>query len=175
MGAWTTRIFDDDGAADIRAEYKILLGYGVSPEETYTRIRDYFYKDYQGEDDEDVYWLSIALFQWQNGILMDEVKEKALQCIESENYLERWKESGEIVYNERKEVLETLKNKLLYEVNPRKEKFPKCPKYYREKTPWKVGDLLACWIVKEPRGWGGWNPKDRVRMEAAEEKVYMRI
>ena len=72
-------------------------------------------------------------------------------------------------------MLETLKNKLLYEVNPRKEKFPKCPKYYREKTPWKVGDLLACWIVKEPRGWGGWNPKDRVRMEAAEEKVYMRI
>ena len=93
MGAWTTRIFDDDGAADIRAEYKILLGYGVSPEETYTRIKDYFYKDYQEEDDEDVYWISIALFQWQNGILMDEVKEKALQCIESENYLERWKES----------------------------------------------------------------------------------
>ena len=48
MGAWTTRIFDDDGVADILAEYKILLGYGVSPEEAYKKVYDYFAKDYIG-------------------------------------------------------------------------------------------------------------------------------
>ncbi len=150
MGAWSTRIFDDDGASDIRAEYKILLGYGIDPKEAYEKIREFFYKDYEGQDDEDVYWLSIALFQWQNGILMQEVKEKALYFIEQESYLERWKEGGERVYQKRKEILNTLKNKLLYEVNPTKKKFPKCPLYYRKKTKWKVGDLIAYRVIGKP-------------------------
>lgn len=156
MGAWTTRIFDDDGAADIRAEYKILLGYGIPPQESYKRIEDYFYKNYKEKDNEDVYWLSIALFQWKNGILMDKVKKIALQCLEDESYLEHWKESGEKVYKKRKEVLETLKEKLLYEVNPPREKFPKCPKMYRTKTSWKVGDLFAYRILRTPVKWEGW-------------------
>lgn len=73
MGAWSTRIFDDDGAEDIISEYRILLGYGVSPEKTYHLIKEHFYQDYAGGDEEDVYWLSIALYQWQNGILMEEI------------------------------------------------------------------------------------------------------
>lgn len=169
MGAWTTRIFDDDGASDIRAEYKIMLGYGVEPQEVYEKIRDYFYEDYKGQDDEDVYWLSIALFQWQNGILMDEVKEKALQCIADDSYLERWKDSGEKIYKKRKEVLAELKNKLLYEVNPKK-KFPKCPGYYRIKTPWKVGDLLAYRIVTKPHSWD--DCVEGKRIEASEKKIW---
>ena len=131
MGAWSTRIFDDDGAADILAEYKILLGYGVSPEEAYEKIYDYFAKDFIGQDDEDVFWLGIALFQWKNGILLDEVKENALKCIEAEEYLERWKDSGEKVYQKRKETLNTFKDKLLNEVNPTKKKFSKCPLHSR--------------------------------------------
>ena len=35
MGAWSTRIFDNDMTADILAEYKTLLGYGILPEEAY--------------------------------------------------------------------------------------------------------------------------------------------
>ena len=104
MGAWSTRIFDDDGAADIRGEYRILLGYGVPPQEAYQKIEEYFLPDYQGEDDEDVYWLSIALFQWQNGILLDEVKQCAVECIDNESYLERWKDSGEKTYQKRKNI-----------------------------------------------------------------------
>lgn len=149
MGAWTTRIFDDDGVEDILAEYKILLGYGVSPEEAYRKIYDYFAKDFIGQDDEDVFWLGIALYQWKNGILLEEVKENALRCIENEEYLERWKDSGKKVYEKRKEILNTFKDKLLHEVNPTKKKFPKCPTHYREKTNLKVGDLLA-YIIYEP-------------------------
>lgn len=149
MGAWSTRIFDDDGAADILAEYKILLGYGVSPEEAYEKIYDYFAKDFIGQDDEDVFWLGIALFQWKNGILLDEVKENALKCIEAEEYLERWKDSGEKVYQKRKETLNTFKDKLLNEVNPTKKKFSKCPLHSRKKTDFKIGDLLA-YKIHEP-------------------------
>lgn len=151
MGAWTTRIFDDDGAADIIGEYRMILGYGVPNEVAYQKIKEYFYKDYAGQDDEDVYWLSIALFQWQNGILMEEVKKEALRCIESGQYLEVWKESGKKVYEKRKEILETLKDKLLHEVNPLK-KIKKCPSYYRTKTSWKVGDLLIYQVRKGIEG-----------------------
>ena len=66
MGTWSPRIFDNDGAEDIISEYKILLGYGIPPLETYQKIKAYFYPDYQGGCDEDVYWLAIALYQWQN-------------------------------------------------------------------------------------------------------------
>lgn len=146
MGAWSTRIFDDDGAADIRADYKILLGYGVPNEEVYRKIREKYYPEYKGKDDEDVYWLSIALYQWQNGVLMEEVKENAIRCIDDGRYLEVWKESGEKVYEKRKAVLGILREKLMNEVNPIK-KVGKCPYYYRSKTKWKVGDLLAYRIV----------------------------
>lgn len=133
MGAWSTRIFDDDGAADILAEYKILLGYGIPPEEAYQKVHDYFAENYIGSDDEDVFWLGIALYQWKNGILMDEVKENALRCIDDGEYLERWRESGEKVYQKRKETLRVFKDKLLNEVNEKKKKFSKCPAYYRKK------------------------------------------
>lgn len=148
MGAWSTRIFDDDGAQDIKAQYRILLGYGVSNGEAYQMIKDRFYRDYAGADEEDVYWLSIALYQWQNGILMDEVKENAIRCIDNEEYLERWKDSGEKVYEKRKQVLQTMRDKLLNETNPVK-KVAKCPSYYRLKTKWKVGDLLAYRMLAE--------------------------
>lgn len=149
MGAWSTKIFDDDGAADILAEYKILLGYGIPPKEAYQKVYDYFAEDYLGSDDEDVFWLGIALYQWKNGILIDEVKENALRCIDDGKYLERWKESGEKVYQKRKETLRVFKDKLLNEVNDKKKKFPKCPAYYRKKTNLKMGDLLA-YIIHEP-------------------------
>lgn len=62
MGAWTTRIMDDDGVRDIIDEYKIIMGYGVQPEDAYKAIYEYFYKDYEGEDDEDTFWLAVALY-----------------------------------------------------------------------------------------------------------------
>lgn len=142
MGTWSTRIFDDDGAEDIRGEYRILLGYNLEPEHAWQLIYDNFYPDYEGTDEEDVFWLSTALFQWQNGILQEDVKQQALRVIESGSDLKRWEESGTAVYNKRKETLEQLKDKLLHEVNPPK-KIRKCLAYYRKKTKFQLGDIYA--------------------------------
>lgn len=146
MGTWSANIFDNDGAEEIKEEYKTLLGYGMSLEEAYKRIEDYFYPNYKDQDDEDVYWLSIALFQWENGILQDEVKQHALECIANDEYLEIWKEDAEL-YAERKRVLEDLKYKLINIKKEKRKRFPKCPLYYRHKTKWEEGDLLAYKIV----------------------------
>lgn len=142
MGTWGARIFDDDGAADIYAEYRILLGYKVEPEKAWQLIYDYFYPDYKESDNEDAFWLSVALFQWQNGILKEEVKQKAIQCIDNESYLEVWKESDPAAYKKRRVVLAQLKEKLINEVNPPR-KVAKCPPYYREKTQFRTGDIYS--------------------------------
>lgn len=154
MGAWSAKIFDDDDAVDIKEEYKILLGYGMSPQEAYEKIKNYFYNDYMGGPDEDVYWLAVALFQWQNGILLEEVKQRALDCIEDDQYLERWRDSGEEVYQERKKVLADFKHNLINITNEKRKRFPKCPKCYRYKTEWKVGDLLAYKMLSPMLNWG---------------------
>ena len=172
MGAWSAKIFDDDGAEEIKEEYKILLGYGIPPEEVYQKIEECFYPDYKGENDEDVYWLAIALFQWQNGILMEEVKQQALRCIDDEEYLERWKDSGEEIYKERKAVLEKLKYDLIHVVKERKKRFPKCDKCYRYKTPWKVGDLLAYKITAPMLEWGGEvSDEDKRKLQEAQKLI----
>ena len=153
MGAWSTRIMNDDGVRDIIGEYKIIMGYGVQPEDAYKAIYEYFYKDYEGQDDEDTFWLAVALYQWKNGILREDVKEKVIASIDNQEYLERWKESGEKVYQKRKEALEEFRNNLLYEVNEPPRKFPQCPKYLRKKTCWEVGDLLTYQIIEESESW----------------------
>lgn len=173
MGAWSAEIFDDDDAADIIDEYKILLGYGMSPREAYQKISGYFYPDYEDAvEGKDVYWLSIALFQWKNGILMDEVKERALECIADESYLERWKDSGEEIYRERKQVLEKLRYNLMNVVNEEKKKFPKCPADFRRKTKWKAGDLLAYKMTEPLVKWGEQvSEENRKRFQDAQKMI----
>lgn len=171
MGAWSTKVFDNDMTLDILAEYKILLGYGISPEEAYKKVYAYFAKDFIGHDDEDDFWLGIALFQWKNGILLEEVKENALRCINDEKYLERWRDSGEKTYQKRKETLDIFKDKLLHEVNPTKKKFPKVPARYTEKTDWKVGDLIAYKITEKPYE-GGYNNDEANKVSLMEHKLF---
>ena len=153
MGAWSVRLMDDDGARDIIDEYKILMGYGIEAEKAYELVYNYFYKDYEGQDDEDVFWLAVALYQWENGILREDVKEKAIASIDNEEYLGRWKESGEKVYQKRKAALDEFRNDLLHVINDPPKKFPKCPKYLRSKACWEVGDLLTYQMIGEPSTW----------------------
>lgn len=56
--------------------------------------------------------------------------------------------TGDTWRSGRKAVLETLREKLINEVNPVK-KVGKCPYYYRSKTKWKEGDLLAYRILED--------------------------
>ena len=162
MGAWSTRIFDNDIAMDILTEYRTMLGYKVSPEIAYAKIKDYFEKDFIGCDDEDDYWLALAYFQWKNGLLIDEVKENALKCLKDEKYLERWADSGAKVLEKRKQTLAEFKYNLENVVNPTKKSFPKPPAYLREKTPFKVGDIISYQLKKSLIG-GGYEPFDKAK------------
>lgn len=154
MGAWSAEIFDDDGADEIREEYKMLLGYEIPLDEAYKLIEEYFYTDYRNQDDEDVYWLAIASFQWENGILMEEVKQTALDCINNPRYLERWRDDGDDLLNERIRILQKLKNDLIRETREKRKRFPKCPRSHRVKTKFKVGDIIVYKIKGNMIEWG---------------------
>lgn len=142
MGYWSAEIFDDDGACDIIDEYSILLRYGLSVQEAYTKIQEYFYEDYKGTSYEDVYWFSVALFQWENGILMEEVKQNALACINDFRYMERWEKAGQKMFEERKKVIGDLRYKIENVKSNEQKVIRKKTNKLCSKTKWKVGDIL---------------------------------
>ena len=72
----------------------------------------------------------------------------------------------------REKILEELKYKLVNEVNPIRKKFPKCPGYYRIKTKWKVGDLLAYKITEPMIEWGELvSDEDKKRLHETQKMI----
>jgi len=140
MGAWGTAIFSDDYALDIKNEYQTLLAFGTSEEEAYSLAKNHFYNECKGTDDEPVFWFSIASIQQKYGILLPEVKENAIKCIDNGSDLERW-DGSEL--KKRNLVLSKLKEQLLAPPMPKK----KVPKPYFQKPRWKLGDLVLSRLV----------------------------
>lgn len=148
MGTWGTAIFSDDVAEDIRYEYKLLIAYNYSDENATKIVKDLFYKEYNpktDEDDEQVFWMALALTKWNCGRLDEETKAKALEILNNGGDLSRWKCEGKSLYNKRKRVLDELKEKL-QSPQPAIKKVAKPPD---RRSPWKLGDLLAFKIVYE--------------------------
>lgn len=145
MGAWGTAIFSDDVASDIRNDYYTLLTTGKTNEEiTDILMRDY--DAYKGTEDEPVFWFALALSQWNKGRLLDKVKDKALEWIEGGQDLARWNvPNNQTNYKKRAKELQKLKEKLL---SPMPQSKP-VRKPTQNRSPWKVGDLLAYRITGE--------------------------
>lgn len=148
MGTWGTAIFSDDVAEDVRDEYKLLIAYEYSDEDATKMVKDLFYEEYNpktDEDDEIIFWLSLALTKWNCGRLDNETKAKALEILNNGGDLLRWKCEGKSLYNKRKKVLEDLQQRLLSQQPALK----KVSKPLDRRCPWKFGDLLAFRILHE--------------------------
>lgn len=147
MGAWGPAIFSDDYACDIRDEYNALLMLGKTNEEATEKLIKSAYSEMDSNDDyEATFWFALALTQWKKGRLLEPVKQKALELIDSGRDQQWWKETADRKnYEKRLQVLERLKETLQSPMPP--------PKKIRKPTvvhsPWKVGDLLAYKITYE--------------------------
>ena len=137
MGTWGTAIFDDDFALDIKNEYQTLLAFGTPEQEAFELVKNYFEID-DGDDDESVFWLSIAAIQEKYGILTPEVRGKAIDIIDSGVDLENWEGNDKRTLERRKKSLQDLKAQLLL---PNKER-KAVPKTRIEKRRFGVGDIL---------------------------------
>src|SRR5579864_956359 len=109
MGAWGTGIFADDNAADLRDEYRQMLGDGVAGHDATDRLIAQWAP--RGDPDlEPVFWLALALTQWSCGRLEDRVRDEALRVIADGSAIRPW--AGGPDERKRRKVLEAAKRKL---------------------------------------------------------------
>lgn len=139
MGAWGPDIFSDDLAADVREEYIELIGDGMtSKEATVALIQRYKLEANDLDSGGTVFWLSLAKTESDYGRLLDFVKEKALEIINSGADLKELEASPGTI-EERKRVLEDLKRQLL---SP--QPLPKnILKKFKDSTGFEVGDIIS--------------------------------
>ncbi|MBK1813218.1 DUF4259 domain-containing protein [Clostridium sp. YIM B02505] len=114
MGTWGYGIFDDDTASDIKGDFDEYIKEGLSVTEATESILEE-YQEIIEEDEEDgpTVYLALASLQMTHGQLQADIKEIALEIIESGKGFEIWEESGENELDERKKVLNQLKLQLL--------------------------------------------------------------
>ncbi|MGG0277791.1 hypothetical protein [Bacillus rhizoplanae] len=137
MGAWGVAILSDDVAEDVSFRYKDLLGDNYSNEEASKIVIEEFQNEL---DDEEIttFWLSFALIQWKLGRLQEQVKNKALQIIDSGADLEHWEEDPKF-----KKKREAVLLKLKEQLNSPQPKANKVPKRFVTDTALKAGDAIS--------------------------------
>lgn len=144
MGAWGTGLYQDDDTCDIKDEYLTYLRIGMSNEEALEELIECNEELIEDEEIGPLFWLALADTQWRYGRLTKEVKEKALEVINSEKDLERWEEDKKL-YEKRKKVLEDLKERL----NTKQPEEKKIRKMIFTRPNWNVGDILLYQIQEE--------------------------
>jgi hypothetical protein len=90
MGAWGTAIFSDDTASNCRHEFRPLIAEGVSTEEATDKLLREYAASLDDPDEGPPFWLGLAVTQWKCGLLLQRVKEKALDIINTGANLKRW-------------------------------------------------------------------------------------
>lgn len=142
MGAWGAGIFSNDTALDIKQEYQTLLAFGTPEEEAYELIKKEYMCESDGETDVE-FWFTVATMQHKYGILLPEVRDTTLRCIDGGWDEVEWQGGDKRTLREREKVRNDLKEKLLAPPLPRK----KVPKPRIQKPRWQVGDVIASQIV----------------------------
>lgn len=113
MGTWSYGIFDDDFTCDIRYAFEENMKKGLSVEEASRNILEEFEDDIEDDYYGAIIYLALAALGLKRGYVLSDIKNKALDIIDSENSLEIWKEVGSNELEKRKNVLEELRLKLM--------------------------------------------------------------
>lgn len=119
MGTWNCSINGNDTAQDLISDYRAAFYYN-DVDVALQKIFDYV-NSYLDEDEMPDFIYSLADFMWKKGILTDEIKNKAIEMIDSNNGMEIWEESGKKIYDKRQKVLKDFKEKLLSPQPPKKK------------------------------------------------------
>lgn len=141
MGAWGVAILSDDIAEDIKLLYKDLLANEYSNEEA-SRIVIEEYKNELDDEETIAFWLVFASIQWRLGRLQENVKQEALQIIESGTDLARWEEEPKL-----QKKREVVLNKLREQLNSPQPEAKKVPKRFIANTSLKAGDAVSYELV----------------------------
>ncbi len=138
MGVWGTAVFSDDNAADLRADYRMMVGDGLSgPEATDRLLQQWMPSSEKDPDMAATFWLALAVTQWQCGRLEDRVKKEAIRVIADGSSLRLWR--GTPLEHKRAAVLHATAKQLESPQPPPR----KIAKVFRSTCDWEPGELIA--------------------------------
>ena len=144
-------IYENDIGAEVRFQFKYFIRRGRSAEELtevlYKAVKNKVsvFRSLNNTDDfynEPYFWMSLADTQWNLGVLLPKVKEKALEAIEMISAMDNASEKNTFV-KKRLRLLAALKEKLLFPQPIKEIKQIKEPKTKLYKCQWKIGDVFA--------------------------------
>jgi hypothetical protein len=138
MGAWGTAIFSDDLAADVRGDFRDCIGDGLSVEEATARLQAEYLNGLDDDDDDLlVFWIALALSQWNIGRVHEPTRKRAIEIIKSGRELSRWDSPTD--RDKRQSVLERAAQQLLSPApNPKR-----VPKRHRSANTWATGEIIG--------------------------------
>jgi hypothetical protein len=137
MGTWGTALFSDDLAADLRSEFRELIGEGLTTEAAVNRLKTEYKSSLHDPDEESVFWLALADTGWRLGRLDDNVLQNALRVIASGQDLAKWEDASD--RKKREQVLAKLQTKLLSPPPPPKP----VAKTIKSANEWQIGEVIA--------------------------------
>ena len=137
MGTWGTALFSDDLAADLRSEFRDLIGEGLTTEAAVNRLKTEYKSSLRDPDEESVFWLALADTGWRLGRLDDSVLQNALRVIDSGQDLAKWEHVAD--RKKREQVLAKLRTKLRSPPPPPKP----VAKRIKSANEWRIGEVIG--------------------------------
>lgn len=137
MGAWGVAIFSDDLAADLRGDFRDLIGDGLTSSEATDRLMAEYASSLDDPDEMPVFWIALAAAQWKLGRLEERTKLAALQVIDDGSDLKRWDDPKDRA--KRIVVLAKTRAELLSPQSPAK----RIPRTVKEANDWQVGETIG--------------------------------
>jgi hypothetical protein len=112
MGAWGAGIYENDDSCQVKDEYIYLIRTGLSSEEATNEILEGYKDLLEDIGVEAPVVFALAEVQWKYGRLVEHVKKRAIEIIETGIELERWREDAPELLNARAKALAALNKKL---------------------------------------------------------------
>lgn len=145
MGMWGFELYQNDTALDVRDEFQELFNAGKTAQEITDKLTE-DYKSIMGNiDEEPLFWFALADTQWDSGVLLPFVKEKALYWINKDCGIFKYQLTDISAKAHREKTLADLQAKLLLPQLQMK----RAVKRRVYKCQWKLGDVFAYRLESE--------------------------
>lgn len=145
MGIWGVGLYSNDVGMDVQDSFVELLHEGIEPEQITKLLLKEYAEELEDPWDKPAFWFALADTQWKRGMLLPEVKDRALSLIESGDEIALWQQKNLALAKKREKVLDTLRQRLLSPQPPRK----KYRKRILYQCRWQIGDVYAYRLESE--------------------------
>jgi hypothetical protein len=139
MGAWGPAIFSDDLAADVREDFRDLIGDGLSAEDASERLKAEYADTLEDPDEGPVFLFALAATQWKTGHVVPAIVSEALAALHAGRGMERWEGAPPSDQKKRRRALDKLAQQL--RMPPRDPL--RISRRKQEDTPLRLGDVVG--------------------------------